>query len=998
MIGYRPRPTARPGALALRRAYRFPLLLLGLLVGCEDEPVGLVLQSGSLQIELVTAESAPPDADSGPDGAYPAPANPAGALSHLDSARVTVGSATTTAKTVTLTKGASGFSGTVTDLAPGSYNVSVHGFAQGELDYFGLTTSDVTVTAGQTATATIPWGSFVPTLSPLPASTAQFRFVVAWGAVTGADSYKVEIDKSSAFSGGQRSTVTTNSATLTVTDTGAYYLRVRSSNRRVAQGRASATQTINVVANPAEPADNNSGSATTLGFGTGASGTFGGLNIWPGGDIDWFAIGLCQGDSINVTAKAVRLTPPSTLNTGLRLYNPGDTLLVANDDADSTDARLALRVSREGKFKIRVASGAGPGATGYYELVVQVAAGPNQGVASCVSGTNVVQVLVTPSSFFTASLTGSQTFAAQARDAAGNTIGGKTANFFSLNPGIVTINSNTGVATFAASGQTTIAAAIDGVVGYAVVQVAAGGAAAVGSWSTLSTGQSQQLSGVWGFAPNETYVVVGAGGSILRYTGSSWSTLPSATTRDLNGVFGFTTSDFFAVGAAGAIVRNDAAGSTVMASGTTQDLYAVWGATPTNVFAVGSGGTILRYNGAAWSAMTSPTTQTLYGIWGGAADNNVFAVGAAGTVVHFNGSSWNQQTSNTTQTLYAVWTPGGAYTYAVGGAGSILRYGGTSWFAMTSNTTQTLYGVWGTSGSPATAEVYAVGAQGTVLRFDGTTWSSQTSGTTQVLEGVWGSYGGSVYAVGAAGTAVRGVRGSGTAASSVRVIPAGATLSGAVGSTTILSAEAQDANGAMITGKAFSWRSLDPSVATVSGTGQVTAQGAGQAVIAASTDGVTGYALVTVTVAGVTPVARTEFLSSNTTTDFSDLWGGGGQLFVAGADGRVRRYDGEAWTSWQVATSCCDVKGLWGLSPTEVYAVWGASVSRFDGVSWTDLPVPGAQVPLNDIWGSSPRDIHAVGNNGLAYHYDGNAWQTVPTGTTANLHDVWGASANAAYA
>ncbi|MBI4421457.1 MAG: hypothetical protein HY560_11590, partial [Gemmatimonadetes bacterium] len=562
-------------------ACRPVLLLACVLLACDEEPLTSLGTLGNLTIQLVSEESPAAAREAGEPGVRASPAEP---LSHLDSVKVTVtGPATATVK---LTQGASGFTGTVSNLTPGTYTVVVTGYDANEVDYYG-SSGNVTVVAGQTATATIPWGSFVPSPAALPASTAQFRFAVQWTAVAGADSYKVEIDKSSAFSSVTRTNVTTASTALTVTDTGTYYVRVRSSNPRVALGRPSGTQTVQVVANPAEPADNSFGSATALGFGVGASGTFGGLNIYPAGDVDFFSLGLCQGDSINLTAKAVRLTPPSPLNSGLQLYTPENTIVAANNDADSTDARHGARVDREGNFRIRVSSGSSvaAGGVGHYELIVQVVAGPDQGATSCGSGTNVAQVQVTPASFATTSLGATQSFGTQAKDAAGNTISGKTPTWFSLNPGVAAIDPTTGVASVVASGQTSIAATIDGVAGYAMIQASGSGAQTVASWGTLATGTSGALNAVWGFSPNETFYAVGAGGTVRRMVDGLWSSGFSPTTRDLYGVYGFTPTDAFAVGAGGAIVRIGASGSRAMASGTTQHLYGVWGSSPTSVYA-----------------------------------------------------------------------------------------------------------------------------------------------------------------------------------------------------------------------------------------------------------------------------------------------------------------------------------------------------------------------------------------------------------------------------
>ena len=83
----------------------------------------------------------------------------------------------------------------------------------------------------------------------------------------------------------------------------------------------------------------------------------------------------------------------------------------------------------------------------------------------------------------------------------------------------------------------------------------------------------------------------------------------------------------------------------------------------------------------------------------------------------------------------------------------------------------------------------------------------------------------------------------------VTVSPSSANL--AVGQTHQLTATARDASGNALTGRAVSWTSSAPSVATVSGAGLVTAVAAGGATISATSEGQTGTAAITVTVATV---------------------------------------------------------------------------------------------------------------------------------------------------
>jgi trimeric autotransporter adhesin len=79
---------------------------------------------------------------------------------------------------------------------------------------------------------------------------------------------------------------------------------------------------------------------------------------------------------------------------------------------------------------------------------------------------------------------------------------------------------------------------------------------------------------------------------------------------------------------------------------------------------------------------------------------------------------------------------------------------------------------------------------------------------------------------------------------SVAVAPAGSQI--VVGQTTQLTAEPRDASGQPLAGRAVSWSSSDPSVASVSSTGLVTAVAPGQATITATSEAAAGTSTVSV--------------------------------------------------------------------------------------------------------------------------------------------------------
>jgi CARDB protein len=117
-------------------------------------------------------------------------------------------------------------------LAPGTYTVALQGFVAGDVAMFGLT-SGVQVTAGQNATATVSFNSFVPAADQLPSSATGKTFSVRFPSIAGAARYQVEAATDQAFTVNKVSAEVTagtapqTSVDITVADYGTFYARVR---------------------------------------------------------------------------------------------------------------------------------------------------------------------------------------------------------------------------------------------------------------------------------------------------------------------------------------------------------------------------------------------------------------------------------------------------------------------------------------------------------------------------------------------------------------------------------------------------------------------------------------------------------------------------------------------------------------------------------------------------------------------------------------------------
>jgi alpha-tubulin suppressor-like RCC1 family protein len=596
------------------------------------------------------------------------------------------------------------------------------------------------------------------------------------------------------------------------------------------------------------------------------------------------------------------------------------------------------------------------------------------------------------------------------------------------------------------------------------------------NWTGVLTRTTSSLLDVWGLGPATVYAV-GNSGVMLRYSGSAWDTLPRfTTTTDLHAIWGTSPSDLFVTAGTQIWHYNGVAWSqqATLPNG----LYGLWGTSGSDVWAVGAAGMVYRYDGTTWNAASSPTSQPIFAVQGTSA-NEVFVV--ADGVYRWNGASWSQLATGVSPSswyLYDVWAATGSEVFvpgysSTGNDGLVLRYDGSAFGTVLSNTAARLMAVGGTSGG----SVFAVGPSGAIRRGIRATVTvtpgSQTLtalGTTvqltaevrdangSLISGVpitWSSSdssiavpdgSGLVMAIGggeATITAAAPGGASGTATvtvdipvAQVIVTPAGATIT-TVGGTQAYAADLRDSYGNPSGGSyPVTWMSLNPAVATVDGgTGVVTGVGAGQATIAATANGMTGYALVTVAVPATTPVNLWGTVSSPTGNELSSVWvanasdawavGSGGtavhfngtswsgvltgttdalnglwgasstEAYAVGANGRILRYGGSTWDTLPRFTTTTSLEAIWGASPKDLFVTAGTEIYHYNGTVWrSQANLPGA---VNALWGTSGSDVWAVGGGGQVYRYDGTSWNQVYSPTSADIVTVWGTSPTNVY-
>jgi uncharacterized protein (TIGR02145 family) len=152
-------------------------------------------------------------------------------LETLSSVRYILKQGSSTVRDGYLSRNGNYFESTISDLEPGSYSVDVYGYdSSGGLVGTG-NSGLVSVSAGNTATASISWGSFKPTLSsPTNGSTGiSTSPTLSWNSVSGATSYGLQVSANSGFASlvVDQSGITTTSRQVTGLSEGTpYYWRV----------------------------------------------------------------------------------------------------------------------------------------------------------------------------------------------------------------------------------------------------------------------------------------------------------------------------------------------------------------------------------------------------------------------------------------------------------------------------------------------------------------------------------------------------------------------------------------------------------------------------------------------------------------------------------------------------------------------------------------------------------------------------------------------------
>ena len=271
------------------------------------------------------------------------------------------------------------------------------------------------------------------------------------------------------------------------------------------------------------------------------------------------------------------------------------------------------------------------------------------------------------------------------------------------------------------------------------------------------------------------------------------------------------------------------------------------------------------------------------GLWA-ASPQFTMGVGWYGTVIYYDGQSTTIMDSGSSFDLYGIFGLSSIDVWAVGQKGTILHYDGSQWSPMDSGTSLDLNAVW----AAAPDQVMAVGENGRILHFDGTVWQPMDSGTTEMLNGIFGLSGNQVYAVGSDGT--------------------------------------------IIQYEGTTWTAMD----------------------------------------------------SNTTATLMSVWGADpANLFAVGSGETVLHFDGSTWSSIYAGSTDNTFGNVWGSAADNVYVTAGANgrMLRYDGMAWSESAIPGARNTLG-LWGSGADTVFVSDHYSGLYLFDGTQWTTLrPPGT-----------------
>ena len=566
---------------------------------------------------------------------------------------------------------------------------------------------------------------------------------------------------------------------------------------------------------------------------------------------------------------------------------------------------------------------------------------------------------------------------AEARDASGAAIPGKTATWSSANTAVATVSSS-GLVTAVSAGSAQISATIDGVkstVTFSAAQVPVARVSVTPATSSLNTGKQQ------------AYVAAAydASGNLLNGRTVRWSsTKPTIATVDAAGTVSALAAGSSEIvadieGVTGAAALSVSASEVIVASVTVR-LNAASITVGQSVQAVAeardASGALISGRAVNWSVSDGALASV--------DANGLVRALAAGTVVV--GASIDGKSGSTGLTV------GPAATYPVG---SVTLTFPKSSIAINESMQATAV-IRDTQGNIVTNRTVGWSSSNpAIVKVNGSgLLTGIAPGTAMIVVGSEGKYGEAPMTVAAAGASV----------STITVTLQSSSMT--PGATQQATAVARDGAGNVIGGKTFTWSSSNIEIASVSSTGVISASRAGTIMITAAADGRTGTA-------GLNVTSPTSTVSSVTVSlpALSMLVGQSSQ-----ATATVRASDGTVVSgkvpAWSVASGYSTVSINGSGVVTALSAGPARIVATVDGKTGTldftvaapsTTPPPTGSDPVGSLMGPYPSvsAVNAMGGVFARYESDwateqekqwascGPKWDCINYYDRAEIYYVW---------
>jgi hypothetical protein len=201
------------------------------------------------------------------------------------------------------------------------------------------------------------------------------------------------------------------------------------------------------------------------------------------------------------------------------------------------------------------------------------------------------------------------------------------------------------------------------------------------SWQRAESGTHRSLYGVWGASGDDVWIVGGdpyldGSAVVLRGHGTSFravTDLPGELApRALFKAYGYAADDVIMVGYGGTVLRWDGASWRREPALTSEPIFSLWGRAEDDIYAVGGwqAGTILHLDGEGWREVEDSAADGLRGVFT-APGSPTIAVGGAGYVLelYLDGTEIEPELPalRAGTLLHGVWGDSAGTTYAVGG-------------------------------------------------------------------------------------------------------------------------------------------------------------------------------------------------------------------------------------------------------------------------------------------------------------------------------------------